>query len=546
MSKKVDKNKSSSKKITAAVIIDCNKIPLWSFQSLVNIKNLVDIRIILNCKNTFIKKNIFKNFIYYLINYFSIRSSISKKIPFNSSILSSSKIKIINFNSIYDGAWQKIPEVIYNELIEKNIDLIIKFGMNLLKVPEKIPIRYGIVSFHHGDPAKYKGRPAGFYELYNNEKSMGVIVQKINNRIDSGEILAQLESKVYKYSYKKTIYEAYENSIFLLNKAIVNIINETKLDHNSIGKNYRLPNNYIATKFIIKIIKNKMFRILYGMFFEKKWMVAISSNAHLFSFLKKNNHISENILSVDKMKYFFYADPFWINDNSILVEALSKKSLKGKIIKIDGLKTENISQQVLINYNKHFSYPCVFLQNNNHYVLPEMCNMGNQKLFLIKNGGIKSFNINGLNDIRIIDPTYCFINNTHYIFGSLTENSWGRLYIWYSKESFMGKYIPHPNNPVKISPNGSRMAGSIIKFKNKIYRLGQDNSDHYGNGVYLFEIIELNENDYKEEEILYKRFENRKGPHTINVNINSNQIVYDFYFNKFNPLAGINRIISKK
>ena len=89
------------------------------------------------------------------------------------------------------------------------------------------------------------------------------------------------------------------------------------------------------------------------------------------------------------------------------------------------------------------------------------------------------------------------------------------------------------------------MAGSIIKLDGKIYRLGQDNSDHYGNGVYLFEILELNENCFIENFLLYKKWENRKGPHTINLNLNSNQIVYDFYLNKFNLFAGIKRVISR-
>ena len=38
--------------------------------------------------------------------------------------------------------------------------------MNLFKINKKL-INLPILSFHHGDPSKYRGRPAGFYEILN-------------------------------------------------------------------------------------------------------------------------------------------------------------------------------------------------------------------------------------------------------------------------------------------------------------------------------------------------------------------------------------------
>ena len=61
--------------------------------------------------------------------------------------------------------------------------------MNLIKIPkeyETLPI----ISFHHGDPSKFRGRPAGFYELFYNELKVGTVVQILNNQIDKGEILS--------------------------------------------------------------------------------------------------------------------------------------------------------------------------------------------------------------------------------------------------------------------------------------------------------------------------------------------------------------------
>ena len=42
-------------------------------------------------------------------------------------------IKIINFNCIKKENWEYLPEEILNLIKIKNLDLVFKFGMNLLK-----------------------------------------------------------------------------------------------------------------------------------------------------------------------------------------------------------------------------------------------------------------------------------------------------------------------------------------------------------------------------------------------------------------------------
>ena len=42
------------------------------------------------------------------------------------------------------------------------------------------------LSFHHGDMRKYRGQPAGFWELFNNEKEMMITVQILSEKLDAG------------------------------------------------------------------------------------------------------------------------------------------------------------------------------------------------------------------------------------------------------------------------------------------------------------------------------------------------------------------------
>ena len=527
----------NNQKINTAIIIDDNKIAHWSLLSLVRAKKYLCVKVILNCTNTVIRKRIFKNFFYYLINIIWIKNFFNRKIYFNLQEVINNEVETVDFFSEYKGIWQKLPTEIVQKLKDNDIDLIVKFGMNLLTIPDDLPIKYGILSYHHGDPAKYRGRPAGFYEILNNENYLGVIVQRLSNKLDRGEILAFLESKIYLHSYRNTLIKAYKNSEFLLEKAIRNIISGAIPNHSHGGKIYKLPSNLIVITFVFHIFKKTLNRYLYGAFIEKKWQVGIIKNADFNRMEEIDFEKKEILIGIDK-NYIFYADPFWYSESSILVEGLSKKTLKGEIIQIDRNKTEKI----LHHPKKHYSYPCIISQNDFVFLMPEMTSIGPQKIYKLSDNGIsKSIKLAGFEEQRIVDPTSFTYNGMHYIFGGMPGNALSCLYLWYSKEGLFGDYHSHPMNPIVISPRGARMAGKLIKSDGKIVRLGQDNGLDYGNGIVVFEILEISESNYNEKQIGYIKFKGRKGPHTLN--IYKGNILYDSYVDKFSLLAGIRRII---
>jgi hypothetical protein len=67
---------------------------------------------------------------------------------------------------------------------------IIKFGMGLLRIPSSEQLSVPILSYHHGDPAEFRGRPAGFYEMLAGRSVMGQVVQRLSNDLDAGDIVA--------------------------------------------------------------------------------------------------------------------------------------------------------------------------------------------------------------------------------------------------------------------------------------------------------------------------------------------------------------------
>ena len=84
------------------------------------------------------------------------------------------------------------------------------------------------------------------------------------------------------------------------------------------------------------------------------------------------------------------------------------------------------------------------------------------------------------------------------------------------------------------------MAGSLLAQDGRLFRLGQDFSASYGDGLCFFEIDTLEPDTYSECLIGTFKFKERAGPHTINALPDG--YVFDWYREKFSPMAGIRRL----
>lgn len=508
----------------------------WQMEALAEALPLLDIKVILSCENSHTKKKPFTHLLYYLLNIFTLKNSLTKKQKY-----SATNEQVISFQSIYDGAWQKIPIEVTNALEDENISVVIKFGMGLLRIEDALA-QFSIFSFHHGNPAKYRGRPAGFYEVLHKEATVGVIVQKLSNKLDAGDVFAFGESKVIGHSYKKTALNFYSISKYLLKKAIVNEAEGRKLTIETSGKVYKLPSNVLVFKFVILLLCNTFKRLAYGAFFEKKWQVALSSQPN-----KSLNFDKANILRVTDFdnipilsKYSFYADPFFSCDfKKIRLEALSRNTGLGDIVEIP---VANTHQQTVLLTGKHYSYPCSFMYEKLEYLCPEVASHSAQYIYALEAADKEKIFIKGLEQKRVVDATLLPYQDGWYLFFGENHDSHSVLHLWFSP-SLGETFKPHVSSPVCISPASSRMGGRILQLENKIYRFGQNNERGYGESLTISEIIHLSETKYEESPCGFVSIDGAKGPHTIDTN--GELLLLDYYTDEFSIFAGIRRLKAK-
>lgn len=516
--------------IRAALIVDNLLLTEWQKRALEEASEYLDISLVLSCQNTKTKKRFIKNFAYYVLNFLSLKNDLTRKTTYKIK-----NAKVVNFNSIYNGMWQSIPLEVSQQIKSENIKLIIKFGMSLLKIDDSIS-DFDILSFHHGDPEYYRGRPAGFYELYNNTERVGIIVQKLTNQLDAGDILIREYSKIYHYSYKKTARNFYLNSQVLLRKALINYLSNKNVVIPKFGQNYRLPSNKVVVKFALKMIYRKIIRILYGLFFEKKWNIIKLG----FKGVNNINDISIRDGQIPKIKkgYSFYADPFFNkNGDKIRIEALNSINGLGEIIEIDS-NDFSISTNITLK-GEHYSYPYSFIDDGIEYILPEVASHSSPYLLKEPFDITLKKPLEGLDNIRLVDSTLIRYKGMYYLFGGKAHLAADNLYLYIS-ENISGPYRPHPQNPIVMDPKSARMGGRIYCYEGKIYRFGQDNCYGYGSKITVNEIEELSSNLFSEKKVGCIAFNDARGPHTLD--INGDSMILDFYVDKFSIFAGCRRI----
>lgn len=154
----------------------------------------------------------------------------------------------------------------YSEEIAKKIrewqpeTMIMLGGFGIVKEPLLSLAPKGILSYHHGDMRKYRGQPVGFWELYNNEKEMGVTVQRLAAGIDKGTPIVEKPVAIEKNDTVATLCNrAIDSSTDMMHTALCRIqqadFRPATINH--YGPIYTIPNlrQYIALQ--IKLLSRK-------------------------------------------------------------------------------------------------------------------------------------------------------------------------------------------------------------------------------------------------------------------------------------------------
>jgi hypothetical protein len=514
------------------LIVDSEYISKWEYDAIVYAESRSNFKIhsVLFCTNSTSQRRYFKHFLYFALNLIAMRNQWTKRVAWSNLISDKSYVK--KFEAEDNGKWQTIPSEIHAWLDTSPPDVVLKFGMNLLRDPEKLPSKFGVLSFHHGDPEKFRGRPAGFYEILSDAQEIGVIVQRLTNSLDGGEIVSFGAFKIYGHSYKRTLENAYGGGRYLLLKALNNLDHPQSKD--SLGKIYRLPTNLQVVSFFWNVLARKIRWIIGVLFLRKKWSISTTSKS--INDVMADSDLSHNSTKLYTPKDFaFAADPFFLQDGSIICEVVEKGKRIGQLATASNGNFEIIDSPHL-EKTKHNSFPFVSNIEELHFLLPEMASHGQQRLLeLDQNNQItRSIPLKGLKEESLIDPIITVQDGTIWLFAGKLGSDLDCLFLWSSK-SIHEPFVEHKLNPIVCSPKFARNAGAIFKHEGHLYRPAQNCTVNYGDGISIMRIESISQTSYIETLAKSIKFTDSFGPHTIN--FAENITVFDDYKKVFDPFA---------
>ncbi|NTW31197.1 MAG: hypothetical protein HGB12_00955 [Bacteroidetes bacterium] len=464
-------------------------------------------------KKAFLKKIVYwleKNFIYKFYTKYFYKPHSTKEIDLSQKFENIPKMKC---SVIMHG---KFSEYFSDEdvaFIKNNeLDFMMRFGFNIIRGEILNASKYGIWSFHHDDEEKYRGGPAGLWEIYNNDPINGVILQRLTDKLDSGIILKKGWFETIKHSYQANTDSILYNCSSWPLQICVDIKNGVSdyiafSPSSSKAKIYTYPSNIQMLKFISKILVNKIKFHYNELFRTEHWNIGITKTP-LNKIIKSG--ISEKEikwLPAQKSQYF-RADSFaYIYDNKINIffESFNYKTRKGSISKMTFSDITGFSDEKLILEKPyHLSYPYIFENNDELFCIPESFENNQADLYKIdKSTGHLQFYKTLLENTDAVDSTIVKHDDIWWLFCTKKSNEPNvNLYLYYSA-NFDGPYISHPANPVKSDIRSARPAGIPFVNDNILYRPAQDSSRTYGGKITLNKITKLNTFEFKEETVGY-------------------------------------------
>jgi hypothetical protein len=452
-------------------------------------------------------------------------STKTQKNAFDKSNLKSylnKNFKYIHFMKLESN---KVCQQDLDSLRNENLDVVLHFGNQVtIKDLSKVA-KYGVWFYPHDHFKDGYLKESNFFNAMFERKKplvtslnilmdgqdMSTIIYKSYSPVGSDSLFFNCNSVYWKTSefIMRRLNDLYE-------RGFEYIVSDSETDPISIIK----EENYIPKNSkVIKLLYRFLIEKIKSRFYYEQWILAYKTT-------KRNK---EDYVVIKPPNDRFYADPFVIkrkDKNFIFFEEYIYSKGKGDIsvFEID-TETKEVSEAItVLEKPYHLSYPFIYEWDGETYMVPETS--GNRTIELYE---ATNFPYNWdlqkvlIDNINAVDATIIHYNDKFWMFANVYvdgASSLDELHIFYA-DTLLGEWKPHQMNPVVSDASSARPAGKIYLKDGKLIRPSQDCTFSYGYAVKLNEIVELNDQIYKERfisEIKPDWLKNNRGTHTYNFN----------------------------
>jgi len=391
---------------------------------------------------------------------------------------------------------------------EADLHFILKFGFGIIRGEILDAARYGVWSFHHDDEQTYRGGPPAFWEIYNDDKITGAILQMLTDKLDAGVILKKGFVKT-KYSYARNRDQILKETSRWPALLCIDILNgQTDKFHAKPGGTkaqvYHHPRNCQLLVFLFKLIYFNLREVSRSVFFTDYWNIGVVK-APISAFL------DEEKPEVDwypmRSRNRFLADPFCLVDETdkhrlhIFYETYPFIEAKGKLDYV--LYEQSFGpEQELIKEPFHLSYPYPIKENGEYYLVPEAYESNSVFMYKAVDFPLSWEKSHVLMEgFAGIDNTIIKHEDTYWMFTTDRKDGFRHnLKLFYAEDIF-SEWVPHPKNPVKTDIRSARPAGTPFFYQGDWYRPSMDYAEKIEGRIFINKVLKLSKTEYEEIQV---------------------------------------------
>lgn len=410
---------------------------------------------------------------------------------------------------------------------ERNLDVLLRFGFNIIRGDILQSARYGVWSFHHGDNDFYRGGPSHFWELVEQHPTSGVILQVLSDEPDAGLVLAKglfttskggILSDQPGLSVKRNRYAPYWGTThFVIQKLcelhqygwdFVKARAIPEGTYQGKRKIYRTPNNWEMVKWagpqLLKKAAQKTILRPFQPASHLHWQIAIRRSA--LTLLEEGPQVLPSFKWLDAPRGHFYADPMLIERDGktwLFVEDYQYAQSRGCISVAEVASTGEVGPFTpCLTRPYHLSYPLVFEHRGEIFMLPETAHNNTVELYRATNFPLEWKFEKVLLPSRTLDTTPLYRDGRWWFFTTIQEPSgYGSFGQLFSAETLTDPWTLHPASPISWTVETARGGGRIVEIGGKLVRPTQSCCPSYGYSFSLQEITKLDKEGFAERKL---------------------------------------------
>ena len=414
------------------------------------------------------------------------------------------------------GFTHRFPSEVVDRIRSYNLDVLMRFGFNLIRGDILRAARYGIWSFHHGDNDYYRGGPSHFWELVESSPTTGVILQVLNDELDAGLVLAKgvfatqpglfLSRNRYGPYWGTThlviqkLYELHRYGWdFVQSKALA------PAPYCGKRQIYRTPSNSETLMWLTRETLTAAKRSLCRQFAPERafsWRVGIRfSKRPLF---EEGSAGLASFGWIEAPRGHWFADPMVFEHDArwwLFVEDFDVSTKKAVIsvaeIARDG--TVDVFRPCL-TLPFHVSYPLVFAHHGDIFMLPETKTSGQIELYRAVRFPFEWKLETVLAHLQAVDTTPVYHQGRWWFFTTIPEpKGCGAFCFLFTAETLTAPWRLHPRSPIAYSMENARNAGPIVRNNESLLRLTQSAYPHYGYSFTFHDITVLDPQRFEQQ-----------------------------------------------